>query len=113
MKRNILSVITLTTFVAAISLSAESAAGADRTSRKNANKVQSQKPQANPNASAKIAPDAPLAEAWNYVKGEWIHSDGYKYVNGQVIRTGTQTRFHRRIVPTHAADHYSCRTADA
>jgi hypothetical protein len=30
-------------------------------------------------------------EGWNYVKGEWIHSGGYKYVNGTVIRTGAQT----------------------
>ncbi len=35
-------------------------------------------------------------EGWNYVKGEWIHSDGYKYVNGQVIRTGRKlTNVHR------------------
>jgi hypothetical protein len=26
------------------------------------------------------------------VKGEWIHSDGYKYVNGQVTRTGVRTQ---------------------
>jgi hypothetical protein len=39
-------------------------------------------------------PAAPLPEGWNYIKGEWIHSDGYKYVNGQVIRTTAQT--HKR-----------------
>jgi hypothetical protein len=25
------------------------------------------------------------------MKGEWIHSDGYKYVNGKVMRIGAQT----------------------
>ena len=28
------------------------------------------------------------------MKGEWIHSDGYKYVKGQVVHTGAQT--HKR-----------------
>ena len=28
------------------------------------------------------------------MKGEWIHSDGYKYVNGQIVRIGEQT--HKR-----------------
>src|SRR5437763_1858098 len=86
MKRNILSLIVLTTLAAAISLKAEPAARADRVTSK------SQKSQTK--AAAKIVPAPPLAEGWNYVKGEWIHSDGYKYVKGQVIRTGTQT--HKR-----------------
>jgi len=37
-----------------------------------------------------VAP-ATSGEGWSYVKGEWVHPDGYKYVKGQVIRTGTQT----------------------
>ena len=86
MKRNILSLVVLTALAAAISLKAEPAARADRATSK------SQKSQTK--AAAKIVPETPLAEGWNYVKGEWIHSDGYKYVNGQVIRTGAQT--HKR-----------------
>src|SRR5471030_1363329 len=27
------------------------------------------------------------AHGWSYVKGEWVHPDGYKYVKGQVLRT--------------------------
>ena len=27
------------------------------------------------------------ANGWSYVKGEWVHPDGYKYVRGQVLRT--------------------------
>jgi len=34
--------------------------------------------------SAEIAQSA---NGWSYVKGEWIHPDGYKYVKGQVLRT--------------------------
>ena len=80
MTRNILSLIVLTTLAAAVSLNAEPTPSAERTSSKN--------------AASKIVPAPPLAEGWSYVKGEWIHSDGYKYVNGQVIRTGAQT--HKR-----------------
>jgi len=78
-----LSLIVLATLVAIVSLPAEPPPGANRAATSNANKVQSQKSQATTNA--------PLVEGWNYVKGEWIHSAGYKYVNGQVIRTGSQT----------------------
>ena len=92
MTRNILSLIVLTTLAAGVSLNAEPTPSADRTSR--ANKAESQKPQTKTKATPKIVPETPLAEGWNYVKGEWIHVDGYKYVNGQVIRTGAQT--HKR-----------------
>ena len=42
------------------------------------------------NAVPKVVP-APSGEGWSYVKGEWIHVDGYKYVKGKVIRAGAQT----------------------
>lgn len=80
MTRNILSLIVLTTLAAAVSLNAEPTPSAERASRNN--------------AASKVILAPPLVEGWNYVKGEWIHSDGYKYVKGQVIRTGTQT--HKR-----------------
>jgi len=83
MTRNILSLIVLATLAAGVSLKAEPTPSAERTSSKNANKV-----------APKIVPALPLAEGWSYVKGEWVHPDGYKYVNGQVIRTGAQT--HKR-----------------
>src|SRR5437588_9382666 len=94
MKRNILSLIVLTSLAAAISLKAEPAARADRVTSK------SQKSQTK--AAAKMVLETPLAEGWNYVKGEWIHSDGYKYVNGQVVRTGTQTHKRPPKPPTKA-----------
>lgn len=91
MRRNGLRLIVLTTLVAAVSLYAEPTPSADRTPSKNA---KSQKPPAKTNAAPKSVPSPPLVEGWNYVKGEWIHSDGYKYVNGKVTRVGAQT--HKR-----------------
>ena len=29
----------------------------------------------------------PAVYGWTFVKGEWVHSDGYKFVNGKVLRT--------------------------
>ena len=80
MKRNILSVIVLTTLALGVSLKADPTPIPDRAS-KNTKKVETQKPSA----------VLPLAAGWNYVKGEWVHSDGYKYVKGQVVRFGSQT----------------------
>ena len=94
MTRNILSLLVLTALASAVSLPAEPTPRAERTSSKNAKKIESQKSRAKTNAAPKTVPAPPLLEGWNYVKGEWIHSDGYKYVNGQVIRTGGQT--HKR-----------------
>lgn len=42
----------------------------------------------------KLAPTTPLTEGWSNVNGVWVHSDGYKYEKGQVIRVGSQT--HKR-----------------
>ena len=84
MTRNIRRLIVPMTFVAAVSLQAEPTPNADRTPSKN---TKNQKA----NAASKSVPASPLAEGWNYVNGEWIHSDGYKYVNGSVTRIGTRT----------------------
>jgi hypothetical protein len=81
MKRNLLSVILLTTLALGVSLNAEPTPIPDRTS-KNTKKIETPKPPA----------ALPLAAGWNYVKGEWIHSDGYKYVKGQVIPSGVPNK---------------------
>ena len=31
------------------------------------------------------------ANGWNFVNGEWVHPDGYKFVNNKVIRTTAKT----------------------
>lgn len=79
------------TFAAVVSVVAEPPPTADRSSSRDSKKVESQKPEAKPTATAKTVAAPPLAEGWTYVKGEWIHSDGYKYVNGRVVRAGAQT----------------------
>ena len=91
MTRSILSLIALTALAAGGSLNAEPTQTAERNSSTKANKRASQRPQAKPDTASKIQPATPLAEGWNYVKGEWIHSDGYKYLKGQIVRTGAQT----------------------
>ena len=91
MTRNILQITVLTTLVATVSLHGEPTPSPDRAPSKNA---KNQKPAAKAEAAPKSVPSSPLAEGWNYVKGEWMHSDGYKYVNGKVTRSGTQT--HKR-----------------
>ena len=85
MTQNVLSLILLTTLTAGVSLNAEPTPtpGAKRTSSTTSNKV-----------AAKTVPAPSSAEGWSSVKGEWVHVDGYKYVNGQIIRTGAQT--HKR-----------------
>ena len=91
MTRNILCLVVLTTLAVAVALHAEPTPSAERTPSKNA---KSQRPPAKTNAVRTTAPAPRLVEGWNYVNGEWIHSDGYKYVNRQVVRTGAQT--HKR-----------------
>lgn len=91
MTRSILSLIVLTTFAAGGSLNAEPTPKADLNSSQNAKKRESQKPQTKTDAASKIPPAPVLAEGWNHVRGEWIHSDGYKYLKGQVVRIGAQT----------------------
>jgi hypothetical protein len=83
MTRNILLLILLATLATAASLPAEPTP--NPSSRKNAKKADGEKP------LPKTDSVPSLKEGWNYVKGEWIHSDGYKYVKGQVIRIGAQT----------------------
>jgi len=87
MRRTILQLIVLTNLVAAVSLLAEPTPSVESAPGKNA---RNQKPAAKTNAPKRV-PSSPLVDGWNYVNGEWVHSGGYKYVNGNVIRTGTPT----------------------
>lgn len=99
MTRNILRLIVLTNLVVAVPLLAEPTPSAERTPSKN---TKGHKPPAKTNAAPKSVPSPRLVEGWNYVNGEWIHSDGYKYVNGQVIRIGAQTHKRPPKPPTKA-----------
>ena len=53
-------------------------------------------------SAKKSAAKSSSAEGWSVVKGTWIHSDGYKYVNGQVVRIGSQTHKPPPQPPTQA-----------
>jgi hypothetical protein len=50
----------------------------------------------------KIVPATPLASGWSYTNGVWTHIDGYKLVNGQVVRSGVQTHKKAPKPPTKA-----------
>jgi hypothetical protein len=75
MTRNILFLIVLASLATPVSLSAEPTPSPKKSSQKNAKTAQSEKP----------------PEGWTYVRGEWTHPDGYKYVKGQVVRIAGQT----------------------
>ena len=51
---------------------------------------------------ARVAPPKPLPKGWSIVQGVWMHSDGYKFVKGQVVRIGAQTRKRPPNPPTQA-----------
>src|SRR6186713_2715218 len=44
----------------------------------------------------------PSVGGWSLVKGTWTHTDGYKYVNGQVVKVGSQARKPTPKPPTTA-----------
>jgi hypothetical protein len=51
-------------------------------------------------STTKVPPVQPLPKGWSIVKGVWMHSDGYKFVKGQVVRIGAQTRRRSPSPPT-------------
>jgi hypothetical protein len=74
MKRNLLFLAVFTSFAIVLHPSATSAKSPKPTSSK----------------SEKTATSVEIVQAahgWSYVKGEWVHPNGYKYVKGQVLRT--------------------------
>jgi hypothetical protein len=50
----------------------------------------------------KVAPATPLASGWSSNNGLWTHVDGYKLVNGKVVRSGVQTHKKAPLPPTKA-----------
>jgi len=44
----------------------------------------------------------PVASGWSYSNGVWTHVDGYKLVNGHVLRSGIQTHKNAPAPPTKA-----------
>ena len=87
MIRTILSLALLTSFAAVGSLQAE---------------PPSSKKTHKSNTMATISPAPALKTGWSLSNGVWVHSDGYKFVNNQVVRVGTQTHKAPPKPPTKA-----------
>ena len=83
MIRTILSIAVLTSFTGAAALKADPARAPKSSSSKNKKETRSVVP--------KLVPAVPLKPGWSLVNRVWMHSDGYKFVNGEVIRVGNQT----------------------
>ena len=54
-------------------------------------KESSRKKKTTSKSVSKAEAATPLASGWSYTNGVWSHVDGYKLVNGQVMRSGIQT----------------------
>jgi hypothetical protein len=91
MIRTILSIATLVTVVSVAPLKADPSPAP-------------KKKQKQTSTASKVAPApvAPVKQGWSLVNGVWTHSDGYKFVNNQVMRVGTQTHKKPPKPPTKA-----------
>ena len=110
MIRNIVSLIACTTFAVAVQAApsptpapAAESASAETGTRAGNRKVSAKKSKrARSKPLLKITPAVPLPLGWSIQNGEWVHSDGYKYVNGQLIRTGSHTHKTPPMPPSKA-----------
>jgi hypothetical protein len=75
MIRTILSIATITAL----------ACGSLQAEPKTSTKSKSQK------TAPTVVATSTLPSGWSYTNGVWTHVDGYKLVNGQVVRSGVQT----------------------
>jgi hypothetical protein len=96
MFKKIISLVVFASFPAVLALKAEPTP----TPAPNKDRQASKKIKKEP--AIKLVSVAPLPEGWSLVNGVWMHSDGYKYINGQVIRTGSQTHKRPPKPPTKA-----------
>lgn len=75
MRRLLLFSLAFTSFAIVLPAAPTPTPGPNRTSNKNVRR------------SGPQETVAQSANGWSYVKGEWIHPEGYKYVKGKVLRT--------------------------
>jgi hypothetical protein len=90
MIRTILS-IALLSAVATASLQADPKSSKKSSSHKNKQTT-----------ASKTDATTPVTSGWSYTNGVWTHIDGYKLVNGQVLRSGIQTHKNAPKPPTKA-----------
>ena len=93
MIRTILSIAVLTSFTGVAALRADPSPAPNSASSRNKKET---------TTALKVVPAPPLKQGWSLVNGVWMHSDGYKLVNGQVIRVGNQTHKKPPKPPTKA-----------
>jgi hypothetical protein len=94
MLKKIIALLIFSSFTGTVALKADPSPTPSRNSKRQSSKKVKDEP--------KLIPATPLPEGWSLVNGVWMHSDGYKFVNGQLIRTGTQTHKQPPKPPTKA-----------
>ncbi len=84
MKRKVLYLLLTTSLGVAATLNAEPA-------RQTTHKRDSTKTQKSEGQNTTRDALAESANGWTYAKGEWVHPEGYKFVDGKVLRTTAKT----------------------
>jgi hypothetical protein len=103
MIRTILSIAVLASVATTSTLKADpSPTPAPSPSNKKVQKQTTPSSKTHSSKTPTLVPAPPWKDGWSLVNGTWIHSDGYKFVNGQVTRTGTQTHKKPPKPPTKA-----------
>ena len=92
MLKKTIALLILSSFAGAVALDADPAASSKKKSTKKIKKE----------TVAVLTPAKPLPQGWSLVDGVWMHSDGYKFVKGQLCRTGTHTHKRPPGPPTKA-----------
>jgi hypothetical protein len=92
MLKKTIALLVFSSFIGGVALSAEPAPSTKKKSNRKTKKE----------TTAVITPVKPLPEGWSLVDGVWMHSDGYKFVQGQIVRTGGQTQKRPPKPPTQA-----------
>jgi hypothetical protein len=92
MLKKTIALLVFSSFIGGVALSAEPTPSSKKKSSRKTKKE----------TTAVITPAKPLPEGWSLVDGVWMHSDGYKFVQGKIIRTGSQTHKRPPKPPTQA-----------
>jgi hypothetical protein len=92
MLKKTIALLVLFSFTGIFAVQAEPAPRSKKRSSKKAKKE----------TAAIITPAKPLPLGWSLVDGVWMHSDGYKFVKGQLFRVGSHTHKRPPSPPTRA-----------
>ena len=91
MLKKTIALLILSSFIGGAALSAEPASKKKKSNSKTKKET-----------TAVTTPANQLPAGWSLVNGVWIHSDGYKFVQGQIVRAGGQTHKRPPKPPTQA-----------